>query len=192
MRYDRLRVGGALGSVPNWGKSVVVQRHVIGTITVNGVTSNTAAVSPVVDANRTLLKQVGATYFGAGGLGRSNGYLSINAGGSTVTATRADGTSIWTPTYELTQYAGGVFQVPVQRGTITITDGNSSAASAALTYAVGDPYTLTLLGVTGTGLGGDLDLCASLAKTSSTVVTATRSGITGDLTVAFEIAWWVG
>lgn len=159
-----------------------------GTISLSGVTSNTATIT-AVDPNNTMLVMNGFTSDEtASNYPRVFPLLQLT-NATTVTASKQDATSTTVVSFEVIEFYPGVLRSSVQRGTIAITNAvlTATATITAVTTAK------TMLSYTGweapphQGGGEVVHSVANIVLTNSTTLTATRLGGNGTLTLGYQV-----
>lgn len=149
-------------------------------------TSGTQTISAVVLANSVLNYLSWASDAPAVTVKEDNFLLELT-NSTTITASHDTAGQNIAGEFQVVEYWPGVLK-SVQRGTITITNGNN-ANTAAITAVNTAKSSITFLGQKSSGTAV-VDYRARLGLSSSTIVTATRVGTTDDITVGYQVVEW--
>lgn len=153
-----------------------------GTITVTGTLTATATI-PAVDLTRASVAILGlSTTDTTGDLNRHFTRIELT-NATTVTITRADATTTDVISYEVRQYAMGVFR-SIQRGTISL---GGTSVTATITAVDPNKSEVDCLGQTTTETADWSTAVARVALTNGTTVTGTRQTNTGTTVIGFEV-----
>lgn len=176
-------LGGSSGGIKS------IQR---GTITVGaGNLTATATITTVVPAN-TRLVWIGNSSTEDGTTSVPSAGLRVDLTNSTtVTATRLATTGSTIVSFEVVEYVTGMVR-SVQRGTISVTNGNlSGTATFATTLTNVDRATLDVLGWNHNTALFLTQMLARIAITNTTTLTMTRAGSANELTAGYQVTEWM-
>lgn len=190
MRFAARTNLGSLLTVPvsQWMRTGAVKSIQRGTISLSGVTTNTATIT-AVNVNNTLLKLTGYVDADATNEARYFYVRLALTNLTTVTATIgiAPGASSLV-SFEVWEYMPGVLR-SVQRGTITMATVTSNTATIAAVRST-STATCELLGCSTTSANGGNTGSAAVTLTNTTTVTATQ-GVGSDTVIAsYQVADW--
>ena len=171
--------GGTIQQYPPAASGAIksIQR---GTITLSGVTSNTATIT-AVDMDST---EIDYTFFRSDGTTQQQGYARLElTNATTITAYKDSATNTVVVPYEVVEYDGGK---SIQRGTIILATVSSNTATLSLVDI--DKTRTKWLGETTDATSGINEPWAHLVLESDGVtLTAQRSPSTKTVTVGYEI-----
>lgn len=186
----RTRLLGSVGSalVCAWLRRSPIRSVQRGTIAISNVqTSNTAAITSVNTAN-SLLRYLNYNASPTAASIREDNLLLTFTSATVITASHDTAGNDITAGFQVTEYWPGIIR-KVQRGTITITNGNTSNTATLSGFQNLQKMEITFLGQTYTGTTAT-NFRALLALTNLTTVTLTKIGNADDVTVGFEVVEW--
>lgn len=166
--------------VSQWTQRGFIKSIQRGTITLTGVSTNTATVT-VVDVNNATLRWLGQTYNTAADFA-SQAFIRIDlTNATTVTATAGNTASTGTVNFELVEYVPGILK-SVQRGTIAV----ATTATATVTAVTVAKTQVDQLGWSTNQGAASSAAVASVVLTNATTVTATA--VIGTQTIGYQVA----
>lgn len=189
MRYDpRVRPLGQnfLSSMLQWGQPIILKSVTPISISLGGAASATQTVA--VNPANCLLLYNGNANAEADNPATSFTYLTLT-NATTVTAVRQTGASGVTVTGTLIEFGTGVLR-SVQRGVKTF--GAATTATQAITAVTLTKSLLNMPGFASPNVtySATDDLCNGVF-TSATLLTFTRGGATGAISVSWEVAQFI-
>lgn len=185
-RRERLLGSSYPSGVLSTGQRGFIKSIQSGTVTLTGVTSNTAAITSVVPAN-SLLVWIGCTYSADTDPDTSSSAVRIDLTSATVvTGTKTSASNTAIASFQVIEYWPGILK-SVQRSIVTINAATS--ATATITAVNVAKSTLTLLGWSTNQVNGYwARMGPRLALTDATTVTGTKGIATESIVAAFQVA----
>lgn len=186
MLRSRLRGSTPVSQWLSGGGGVRIKSIQRGTITLNGVASNTATITAVATTN-TELVYLGCSYDTDVADEQQYECRVMLTNATTVTANRGGTSGTAIASFEVIEYATGVLR-SVQRGTISLSGATSNTATVSAVDTT--RCRLTSLGTSDTsgapqGFGSRFR--ARLALTNATTITATKGVANDTTTVAYQL-----